>query len=130
MPNNGFAIYSLCVEGQSERGLISTADGGATWKKIHFEYPINSFFFTSITTGFVGVNTYLQDSTEINKIYKTEDAGSTWKEVYASSGQGYHYWGSAIQFTDSFNGYALRGEVKDWNGDFESWEKNHRKGYS
>ena len=123
--NNGFAIYSLCVAGQSERGLISTADGGATWKKIHFEYSINSFFFTSITTGFVGVNTYLQDSTEINKIYKTEDAGSNWKEVYASSGQGYHYWGPAIQFTDSFNGYALRGEVKNWNGDFESWEANH-----
>lgn len=125
--NNGFAIYSVCVQGESTRGLISTADGGASWKKIDFEHPINSFFFTSVTTGFVGVTTYLQDSTEINKIYKTEDAGSTWREVYARSGQGYHYWVSAIQFTDSFNGYALLGEVRDWNGDFESWERNHKE---
>jgi photosystem II stability/assembly factor-like uncharacterized protein len=125
--NNGFATYSVCVEGEYARGLISTSDGGASWKKINFEYPIiDSYFFASMTTGFVGVNTYLQDSTEINKVYKTEDAGSTWREVFARSGQGYHYWGPSIQFTDSFNGYALQGEVKDWNGDFESYEKQHR----
>ena len=119
--NNGFVIYSVCVEGESTRGLISTADGGATWEKINFEYPINSFFFTSITTGFVGVNTYLQDSTEITKLYKTEDAGSTWREVYAISTQGYYNAGPTIQFSDAFNGYALWYGVG--NGDFESWER-------
>ena len=108
--NNGFAVYSLCVAGQSERGLISTTDGGATWKKINFEYFINSFFFNSITTGFVVATTYKQDSTEVIKIFKTEDAGSTWREVFARSRYEYHFWGQMILFTDSFTGYALQSE--------------------
>ena len=114
--NNGFASYYSCAEEDNPGGLISTTDGGVSWKKLNFDLPIASVFFTSATTGFIGVNLFEPFIRQISKFFKTEDGGSTWREIFLSPlnpKHSYFLQRLGIQFNDSLNGYAVQSEYWD-----------------
>ena len=122
--NSGFAAYSSCVDGVSTAGLLSTTDGGISWKKLNIDQSINSVFFTSTTTGFVAAHIVTQDEKVISKVFKTEDGGSTWRETFTSPDNASdHYFLKQFQFINSSTGYGLQNESNSIDGN-RSYKSN------
>lgn len=91
--------------------LMHTVDGGKSWRFVDQRNPFgqnveHSVFFTSSSTGFVSTSlpvSYDEDSSE-HTIYKTEDGGKNWKEVFEVSAP---FTASSILFPDPTTGYVF-----------------------
>ena len=103
--DNGFATYSSCPDRLEDckGGLLRTTDGGTTWEPIEFEHSVTTVFFTSPSIGFVGITEHTYDSQQKQAIFKTEDGGATWKQVFTVP---LVYGPLKIRFTDLITGYA------------------------
>jgi photosystem II stability/assembly factor-like uncharacterized protein len=97
-PENGFIFTS----GDQ---FLKTSNGGETWDVETLPAPIawlsfEDVYFTSSTSAVAIGSKY--ESTTIGKIYKTDDTGESWTEVY-SDGNGW-YWPSSVDFYDENHG--------------------------
>jgi len=124
--DHGYASYvgrGPCGCG-GEGGLLHTVDGGNTWEEVFegINVLVRSIFFTSSTTGFVGITYKVDvDATQVfQSILKTDDGGLTWNNVFSNSAG---FSTLNIQFADSKNGYAYdnRTMFKTIDGG-ESWK--------
>jgi hypothetical protein len=87
--------------------FMTTDNGGTTWKEFApFEGPVQSIFFTSRSTGYIGLYTG-GDLAGVASvvILKTEDGGETWRQVLAPDPTAYGY--IEIKFVDANTGYAI-----------------------
>jgi photosystem II stability/assembly factor-like uncharacterized protein len=75
----------MCSTNYSFRSILKTTDGGSNWSKLIVDttqiLSLHSLFFTDATTGYVVGDRYVNFHTGA-MIYKTEDAGLTWSNVY------------------------------------------------
>lgn len=125
--NNGFVTYQSCdgLGTNCTSDLLSTTDGGTSWKRTHFENldDLLSVYFTSATTGFLGAIDWDTESSPMHLILKTEDGGASWRPVFDNHGR----WEQMdIEFESPTIGYACQGEnvFKTTNAG-ESWELSY-----
>lgn len=137
--DHGYASYTEGSCTCSITGLLQTVDGGDTWKDVFFPHdiffgptaPVTSTFFTSLTTGFVGVTYPPEDGADTDlpshSIRKTDDGGITWKDVLTNEAG---FSSLNIRFADSKTGYAYDNYTmyKTIDGG-ESWNLAYEKEY-
>jgi photosystem II stability/assembly factor-like uncharacterized protein len=112
--NIGFAAFSKCAyndEPECRGGLLMTNDGGVSWKRVDFDHPVTSVFFTSPSTGYLSFkNIFTNDGWDpiiYFSIMKTIDGGETWKDIAskgALSGE------LKIRFVNDDLGYAFQAD--------------------
>lgn len=98
----------------SNMGVLSrTTDGGATFTRqelITDYHYITNIYFINQTTGFVSLAQY-GNVTNLDRIFKTTNSGTTWTEVYSDTTepqQVFVYDGiSQMHFSDAQNGWAV-----------------------
>ena len=84
------AVNSQIAYVVGNQGMMAkTTDGGSTWNFVRTPLyakgrNINSVWFTSATTGYIGGQHNTPDS--LPKVYVTRDGGSTWDSLAAPSG--------------------------------------------
>ena len=89
---NGWAL--------SERYVLRTYDGGATWYNVLFESLPVGGFFASPTRAWV-ISNY--GDTSVGSLYRTTDGGFHWTKYDVPFNSGY------LQFLDDNNGFVLYG---------------------
>jgi hypothetical protein len=93
----GYASYVDCDGNDSNGcvkwscGLLKTSDGGESWDLIStFNADFSSHFFTSPTTGYVSVLADRDTPQQKAILYKTEDGGEHWAEVFSKATMAYY----------------------------------------
>jgi len=98
----------------SDMGVLSrTTDGGATFTRqelVPDYHYITNIYFVNQTTGFVSLAQY-GNVTNLDRIFKTTNSGTTWTEVYSDTTepqQVFVYDGiSQMHFSDAQHGWAI-----------------------
>lgn len=94
-PNNGFIVGGNQMNFTGK--ILRTTNGGSTWDTtvLSNSYPLHTVHFVTDSIGFA-VSYY--------QIYKTIDAGNSWKLVVTSTGNMFF---NSIYFTDENTGYNV-----------------------
>lgn len=106
--NTGYAY-------REHNAMMSTTDGGKTWKTTNLSDQINSIYFTDFNTGYA--------SGEHGALYRTTDAGNSWEWIGISA-RIYAYDLNSIYFLSNTTGFAVghRGRILKTTDGGNSWQ--------
>jgi len=97
------AVGFIFAEGDE---YLKTTDGGESWSVENLQPSIIGFYFKDVyfttSSSALAIGTKFIQGITHGQIYKTDDAGNTWTEVYCDE-NGW-YWPEAIDFIDESNG--------------------------